>query len=125
MSALTQADVIVIGAGLSGLLAARQLNASGYRVVVLEKGNRAGGRLATHRMDEAVFDHGAQYFTALDPAFDDLVQDWQARGIVRLWATGFSLPDGNMKRDGQKRFCGVSGMSVIARHLAGELDVRV
>jgi renalase len=125
MTTLTQADVIVIGAGLSGLLAARKLSASGCRVVVLEKGSEVGGRLATCRMDEVVFDHGAQYFTVLDPAFDSLVQDWQERGIVRLWATGFTLPDGSLKRDGQERFCGVSGMSVIARHLAGKLDVRL
>ena len=125
MTTFTQADVVVIGAGLSGLLAARELNASGYRVVVLEKGSEVGGRLATRRRDEAVFDHGAQYFTVLDPAFDSLVHDWQERGIVRVWATGFTLPDGSLKHDGQERFCGVSGMSVIARHLAGKLDVRL
>lgn len=125
MTTLTQADVIVIGAGLSGLLAARKLDASGYRVVVLEKGSGVGGRLATCRMDEAVFDHGAQYFTVLDPAFDNLVQDWQERRLVRLWATGFTLPDGTLKRDGQERFCCVSGMSGLARHLAEKLDVRL
>jgi renalase len=125
MTTLTQADVIVIGAGLSGLVAARKLNAGGCRVVVLEKGSEVGGRLATRRIDDAVFDHGGQYFTVLDPAFDHLVQDWLERGIVRLWATGFTLPDGTLKRDGQERFCGVSGMSVITRHLAGELDVRL
>ncbi len=72
-----QADVIVIGAGLSGLLAAGKLNASGYRVIVLDKGRGVGGRLATRRMDGAVFDHGAQYFTVQDPGFDAIVQDWQ------------------------------------------------
>ena len=125
MTTLTQADVIVIGAGLSGLLAARKLDASGYRVVVLETDSGRRWRLATYRMDEAVFDHGAQYFTVLDPAFDNLVQDWQERRLVRLWATGFTLPDGTLKRDGQERFCCVSGMSGLARHLAEKLDVRL
>jgi renalase len=120
-----QADVIVIGAGISGLLAAGRLKASGYRVIVLDEGRGVGGRLATRRMGEAVFDHGAQYFTVLDPGFNAIVHEWQERGIVRPWATGFALTDGTIKRDGQERFCGVSGMTAIARHLARELDVRL
>ncbi|HEY5747869.1 MAG TPA: FAD-dependent oxidoreductase, partial [Chryseolinea sp.] len=53
MSVITstpQADVVVIGAGLSGLFAAGKLNASGYRVIVLDKGRGVGGRLATRRL---------------------------------------------------------------------------
>ncbi|GBF93957.1 hypothetical protein Rsub_06206 [Raphidocelis subcapitata] len=39
------ADVIVVGAGIAGLAAAKELAASGLRVVVLEARNRTGGRL--------------------------------------------------------------------------------
>lgn len=120
-----QADVIVIGAGLSGLVAAGKLNASGYRAIVLDKGRGVGGRLATRRMDGAVFDHGAQYFTVQDPGFHAIVQDWQESAIVRPWATGFALTDGTLKLDGQERFCGVSGMTAIAKHLARKLDVHL
>ncbi len=120
-----KADVIVIGAGISGLLAAGRLNASDYRVIVLDKGRGVGGRLATRRMDKGVFDHGAQYFTVLDPGFDVIVHEWRERGIVRPWTTGFALTDGSIKRDGQERFCGVSGMTAIAKHLARELDVHL
>jgi len=118
-------DVIVIGAGISGLLAAAGLQSGGARVLVLDKGRGVGGRLATRRTDSGVFDHGAQFFTARDPQFRSRVEEWQAAGIVKAWATGFALADGTFKRDGETRFCGVSGMSSIAKHLAHGLDVRV
>ena len=43
----TEADVIVIGAGLAGLHAAHLLEAAGLRVVVVEGERRVGGRLHT------------------------------------------------------------------------------
>ena len=118
-------DVVVIGAGLSGLLAAARLQSGGARVLVLDKGRGVGGRLATRRTDAGSFDHGAQFFTARDPQFRLLVEAWQAAGIVRAWATGFALADGTFKRDGETRFCGVNEMASIAKHLAHGLDVRV
>ena len=44
---------IVIGAGIAGLLAARQLAEAGRDVTVLDKGRGVGGRLATRRIGEA------------------------------------------------------------------------
>ncbi len=51
--------VAVIGAGLSGLTAARHLADAGCDVTVLEKSRGLGGRLATRRAEGAVIDHGA------------------------------------------------------------------
>ncbi|CAM6091479.1 unnamed protein product [Calypogeia fissa] len=47
----TKATVIVIGAGLAGLAAARQLMAFGHRVVVVEGRQRPGGRVYTKKME--------------------------------------------------------------------------
>nr|CAD1844742.1 unnamed protein product [Ananas comosus var. bracteatus] len=46
-------NVVVIGAGLAGLAAARQLMLFGFKVVVLEGRKRCGGRVYTKRMEGA------------------------------------------------------------------------
>ena len=51
-------DVIVIGAGISGLAAAYELHKRGLRVVVLEAGARPGGVITTERFDGWVVDGG-------------------------------------------------------------------
>jgi len=52
-------DVIVIGAGMAGLTAARRLSDLGYEVLVLEAAERIGGRLATDHSLGAPFELGA------------------------------------------------------------------
>lgn len=56
------ADVIVIGAGLAGLTAARHLKAQGASVIVLEARGRAGGRVhSTQLSGGQMIDLGAQF----------------------------------------------------------------
>jgi monoamine oxidase len=59
---IRQADVVVVGAGLAGLSAARALAASGVDVVVLEVRDRVGGRVYTKAAsDGTLIDHGGQW----------------------------------------------------------------
>lgn len=54
-------DVVVVGAGLSGLVAARRLEEAGVDVRVLEARDRVGGRTYTRSLDGHDFDFGAQW----------------------------------------------------------------
>ncbi len=54
-------DVVVIGAGLSGLTAARRLREGGASVTVVEARDRVGGRTLSRRLGRDVIDLGAQW----------------------------------------------------------------
>lgn len=59
---MEHSDVVVVGAGISGLAAASELIAEGLTVVVLEGRDRIGGRLLTHAVGDARLDLGATWF---------------------------------------------------------------
>jgi len=62
-------SVIVIGAGLSGLVAAEVLQRNGLEVRILENLDRVGGRIRTDLVDGFLLDHGFQVFlTAYEQA---------------------------------------------------------
>ena len=105
--------VAVLGAGLSGAAAARDLTRAGFDVVVLDKSRGVGGRMATRRVTDRdlAFDHGAQFMRARGPAFAAQIADWQARGVVAPWG-------------GHDRFVGTPAMTAPARDLLAGLDVR-
>ena len=126
--------VAIVGAGISGLFAARTLQDHGLKVTVFEKSRGVGGRMATRRVAGGVtFDHGAQYFTARDPRFIRYVNSWIEQGIVARW------PDRELGADqkivvlkngaipsesnSEDRFVAVPTMNSICKHLAEHLDI--
>ncbi len=119
-------DVLIVGAGLSGLMAAKQLQQQGQNVLLVDKGRSVGGRLATRRMGAGRADHGAQFFTVRTPAFQAWVETWSKQGLIFQWSTGWS--DGSIlaaPSDGHPRYAIRGGMNALAQHLAQGLQVQV
>ena len=56
-----EADVIVVGAGLSGLIAARDVLTAGYEPLILEADRRVGGRILTEDVEGVPLELGAQW----------------------------------------------------------------
>lgn len=119
------AEVIVIGAGMAGSVAARALQAAGHAVVVVDKGYAVGGRMAARSVDGARFDVGAQFLTAKSATFVAMTARWAEEGVLRTWFHG--SPDRQAPRDpdGHPRMRGTPTMRRIVEHLTTDLDLRL
>lgn len=68
-------DVVVVGAGPSGLTAARELTKTGLSVAVLEARDRVGGRTWTDTVDGAVLEIGGQWVSPDQTVLLDLLDE--------------------------------------------------
>lgn len=116
------ADVVVVGAGMAGTTAARVVRDAGLRVVIVDKGRAVGGRMATRRIGNARFDHGAQHFSVRTAPFRAVVDELAAAGVAREWFRSQSIT--RPERSVEVRHAGTDGMRGIVAHLASGLDVR-
>jgi hypothetical protein len=107
--------VLIVGAGLAGLTAARRLAGDPGGVLVVEARRTVGGRLATRRIGRATLDHGAQFFTVRSGELRAQVDLWLEAGLVEEWCRGFS------EIDGYPRYRVAGGMQALAHHLRAEL----
>jgi predicted NAD/FAD-dependent oxidoreductase len=101
--------IAIIGAGMAGLTAARDLAAAGAAVTLFDKGRKPGGRVATRRGD-FTFNHGCQFATARDPGFRAVLEGAGAA----IWAAA-----------GAHKFVGRPDMAALGENLAMGLDVRL
>ena len=89
-------DVVIIGAGPSGLSAARRLHRAGRSVIVLEARDRVGGRTWTEHIDGQMYELGGQWIspdqTALLTLVDELGKDTYPR--YREGDSVYISPDG-------------------------------
>lgn len=118
-------DILIIGAGVCGLMAATVLTAHKRNVTLLDKGRSVGGRMATRRIDKGCADHGAQFFTVRDERFGRFVEQWLNEGIIFVWSHGWS--DGSLAdapSDGHPRYAVHGGMNRLTQHIAAQVEAQ-
>jgi renalase len=134
ISVTKHTQIVVIGAGLSGLVAARHLAEAGLSVKVLEKSRGFGGRMATRHFrtlpTPVPLDHGAQYFTARDPRFSQFLEPFIQKGIVKVWTDGFPVIENHslvpVPEDKRySRYVCPQGMNQLGKVLAEPLTVHL
>ncbi len=106
-------QIVIIGAGLSGLAAARILQQAGHDPLLLDKGRRIGGRCGTRRSEGYLFNHGAQFITAASSDFSVFCRDAAADGIIAEWDIGRRLTT----------YAGQPSMRDLPRWMASGLDI--
>lgn len=120
-------DVIVVGAGMAGVTYARTVHDAGQRVLLLERSRGLGGRMATRRNGDDVWDHGAQYFTVSHPDFHTLVTDWVDDDLAAIWQGRIYCWDGEILRESSRaiRYVGLPGMTALCKAMAEPLPCRL
>ncbi|TIC86659.1 FAD-binding protein [Nocardioides sp. GY 10127] len=121
--------MLVVGAGVAGLAAARAVHRHGLDVRVVDRGHRPGGRLATRTWDGRPVDHGASYLTVGEEGrrdgFAQVVAGWEVAGLARRWTDTFGVAsaDGRSTTTGPVRWAAPAGLRSLAEDLARGLEV--
>ncbi|MGB1675733.1 MAG: FAD-dependent oxidoreductase, partial [Miltoncostaeaceae bacterium] len=114
--------VAVIGAGIAGLVAARDLRGAGHEVVVLEKSRGVGGRMAARRVEGTVVDHGLPLLDVPhDGILAEFVVDLATDDVIEVEAPGDPSPGCII--DGAPRLAWPQGMTRLPKALAEGLEV--
>ncbi|MBC7524717.1 MAG: FAD-dependent oxidoreductase [Flavobacterium sp.] len=86
-------EVIIIGAGISGLTAAVHLTRMGKKVLILEASDRVGGRIKTDYIDGFRLDHGFQVLLDSYPETKELL-DYSKLNLKKFLPGATVLYDG-------------------------------
>ena len=114
-------EVLVVGAGIAGLAAARALAERGVRVLVLEARDRVGGRVFTEQTAEGVLiEHGAEFVHGRAPELWQLIEEAGAKPVER---GGTMLveqtPGAGLETDDEDEDARFAGLEQLA-HLPGD-----
>jgi monoamine oxidase len=92
-------EVLILGAGIAGLAAARALAERGLRVLVLEARDRVGGRIHTLQTPEGIVELGAEFVHGRAPELWALIEEADAKTAEREGSMLRESPDGELCED--------------------------
>lgn len=127
LAGMASPRVAVVGAGLSGVACAQALREQDITVEIFERGRAPGGRMASPMLHGRRVDMGAAYFTAKDPGFSAIADEWVSRGLARPWTDTFDVvsANGHGVTAGPIRFAAPGGLRSLVRDLLPEDVVRL
>jgi renalase len=122
-------DVLIVGAGISGLSLGRKLKEQGFSVTVLEKSRGVGGRCATRRVNDRPVDHGLPFLHGRSQLFIEAVSRLPGASLLSNWpyqVKGAGTPCQPQAYEiGGIRTAVREGVSAFAKELSRGLDVEL
>ncbi len=121
-------EIAIVGAGMAGIVCARELQSAGRDVVVIDKSRGLGGRLATRRLGQTHADHGVCYLKPKGDRFLALIQALVDQGVVTVWSDRLhQLSAAGLMLDPlpQPRYAAPKGATSIAKALAKDLTLKL
>lgn len=120
--------IAIIGAGIAGLTLARALQ-NRADITVFDKSRGVSGRTSTRYADPFQFDHGAPFFTAATPAFQQWLAPWLEDGLIAPWdASCVRLAAGQSPVPftwDQPHYVATPRMNSLCKHLAEPLNIEL
>ena len=120
----------IVGAGISGIAAARTLKEEGHESVIFEALDHVGGRVLTVKLGSYIFDAGATAITPRGRGLEDaMLRQISTEGLCRIEPpiyvhNSLRVSPGDAAKNRIERYCYEEGNQVLAVRLAEGLDVR-
>lgn len=120
----------IIGSSLAGLIAGEKLAKAGHDVTIIEKQRELGGRLATFKKDDAIFDYGISSVISSGKLFTSFMEELKQEGRIKEWTRDFPLFDGihlheiNPNRPQNRYHVSEQGVNTIADYLSRWVDIK-
>jgi predicted NAD/FAD-dependent oxidoreductase len=110
---------------MAGLFAARTLHVEACKSTILEKSRGVGGRLASRRIGDLTFDHGAQHIQARSAEFRVYVQAAEQTRVLRHWTSAFPDVKGNQQQFPSPVLRGHPAITAFPKRIAFDLLIHL
>ncbi len=125
-------SIAIIGAGCSGLAAARELHDAGYTVTIFEQNQEVGGRAATREQQGFIYDYGAQYIKRGSAISISLITErFQLTDLIDItkpvwiFERDGRIQEGDPIQNAEPKWNYRSGLNALAKRMAQGLDIRL